>query len=91
MADTEARTAATNHEGSACHTHGEDTNPIVDDDPTLAEALFQHAADIVPATVEHNGFLREIRRHYAEDKLFALIIAKPRDFHDFSLKDGLIQ
>jgi hypothetical protein len=91
MVDAEARTSATNHEGSACRTHGEDTNPIVDNNPMLAEALFQCAADVVPATVEDNGFLREIHRHYAEDKLFSLILAKPRDFRDFSLKDGLIR
>jgi hypothetical protein len=91
MADAEVRTSATNHEESARSTHGEDVSPIVDDDPTLAEALFQCATDAVPTTVEDNGFLCEIRRHYAEDKLFSLILAKPRDYCDFSLKDGLIR
>jgi hypothetical protein len=63
----------------------------MDDDPTLAEALFQCTTDIMPATVEDNGFLCKIHRHYTEDKLFSFILAKPQDFRDFSLKDGLIQ
>jgi hypothetical protein len=77
MADAKARTSATNHEGPARSTHGEDVMPIVNDDPTLAEALFQCTAEAVPTTMENNGFLHKIHRHYVEDKLFSLILAKP--------------
>jgi hypothetical protein len=60
-------------------------------DPTLAEALLQCTSNVVPITVEDTRFLHNIRRQDTEDKLFALILAKPQDFCDFAVTDGLIQ
>jgi len=48
-------------------------------DIDLAEALFQWVSSQTPQTMGNNDFLTTICQNYEGDKLFSLILDKPKD------------
>jgi uncharacterized protein YaiL (DUF2058 family) len=60
------------------------------DDLTLAKALFERTVDTTLITWGNEGFSKQIQSRYREDKLFALVLNKPNEYPDFTIKDDLI-
>jgi hypothetical protein len=60
------------------------------DDLTLAEALFERTSNATPTTWGSEEFTKQIRAGYRDDKLFTLILDKPKEHREFVIKDGLI-
>jgi hypothetical protein len=60
------------------------------DDLTLAKALFEQTADTTPITWGNKGFSKQIQSGYREDKLFTLVLNKPNEYPDFTIKNDLI-
>jgi hypothetical protein len=57
----------------------------IDEDVTLEDTLFQCYAGEAPTVLEDDGFIRNIKTGYLEDKLFMLILEKPQDYTGFSI------
>jgi hypothetical protein len=63
----------------------------IDEDVTLEDTLFQRYAGETPTALEDDGFIRNIKAGYSEDKLFTLILEKPQDYTGFSIREGIIR
>ena len=54
------------------------------------DIIFKRTADATLVTWGNKGFIKQIQSGYQEDKLFTLILDKPTEHPDFTIKNDLI-
>jgi hypothetical protein len=63
----------------------------LDDDTSLEDALFQKQGGEKPAALDNDTFVQTIKDYYQRDKLFMLILEKPKEYTNFSIREDIIR
>jgi hypothetical protein len=63
----------------------------LDDNTSLEDALFQKQGGKKPAALDNNTFVQTIKDYYQKDKLFMLILEKPKEYTNFSIREDIIR
>jgi hypothetical protein len=63
----------------------------LDDDTSLEDALFQKQGGEKPAALDNDTFVQTIKDYYPKDKLFMLILEKPKEYTNFFIREDIIQ
>jgi hypothetical protein len=63
----------------------------LDDDTSLEDALFQKQGCKKPAALDNDTFIQTIKDYYLKDKLFTLILKKPKEYTNFSIQEDIIR